>query len=45
MIIIQFFVIYVPSQKPQGQLQTQHSVHNSNHIMDKQNIKSEDNCR
>jgi hypothetical protein len=25
-IIIQFFIIYVPSQQPQGQLQTQHSV-------------------
>jgi hypothetical protein len=23
---IQFFIIYVPSQQPQGQLQTQHSV-------------------
>jgi hypothetical protein len=22
---IQFFIIYVPSQQPQGQLQTQHS--------------------
>jgi hypothetical protein len=25
-IIIQFFIIYVPSQQPQGQLQEQHSV-------------------
>jgi hypothetical protein len=23
---IQFFIIYVPSQQPQGQLQTEHSV-------------------
>jgi hypothetical protein len=23
---IQFFIIYVPSQQPQGQIQTQHSV-------------------
>jgi hypothetical protein len=29
---IQFFIIYVPSQQPQGQLQTQHStdIHNNN---------------
>jgi NADPH-dependent 7-cyano-7-deazaguanine reductase QueF len=26
---IQLFIIYVPSQKLQGQLQTQHSVNNS----------------
>jgi hypothetical protein len=26
LIIIQFFIIYVPSQQLQGQLQTQHSV-------------------
>jgi hypothetical protein len=25
-ISIQFFIIYVPSQQPQGQLQAQHSV-------------------
>jgi hypothetical protein len=24
--IIQFFIIYVPSQQPKGQLQTQHSL-------------------
>jgi hypothetical protein len=31
-IVIQFFIIYVPSQQPQGQLQTQHStdIHNYN---------------
>jgi hypothetical protein len=33
---IQFFIIYVPCQQPQGQLQTQHSVDKSNYIMDKQ---------
>jgi hypothetical protein len=26
MTLIQFFIIYVPSQQPQGQLQTQHST-------------------
>jgi hypothetical protein len=31
---IQFFIIYVPSQQLQGQLQTQHSVDKGNHIMD-----------
>jgi hypothetical protein len=31
-ILIQFFVIYVPSQQPQGQLQTQHSVDTSNYM-------------
>jgi hypothetical protein len=35
---IQFFIIYVPCQQPQGQLQTQHSVDKSNYIMDKQHI-------
>jgi hypothetical protein len=30
---IQFFIIYVPSQQLQGQLQTQHSVDTSNYIM------------
>jgi hypothetical protein len=48
MIIIQlnsfqFFIIYVPSQQAQGQLQTQHSVDTSNYIMDKHNIKSKTN--
>jgi flagellar basal body-associated protein FliL len=37
---IQFFIIYVPSQRPQGQLQAQHSVDTDNYIMDKHNIKS-----
>jgi hypothetical protein len=42
---VQFFIIYVPSQQPQGQLQTQHSVDTSNYIMDKHNIKSKTNYR
>jgi hypothetical protein len=37
---IQFFIIYVPSQQPQGQLQTQHSVDKNNYFMNKNNIKS-----
>jgi hypothetical protein len=37
---IQFFIIYVPSQQPQGQLEAQHSVDTDNYIMDKHNIKS-----
>jgi hypothetical protein len=28
-MIIQFFIIYVPSQQLQGQLQTQHSDYNN----------------
>jgi hypothetical protein len=40
---IQFFIIYVLSQQPQGQLQTQHSVDTSSYIRDKQNIKSKIN--
>jgi hypothetical protein len=43
MIIIQFFIIYVPSRQLQGQLQTQHSGGTSNYIMDKHNIKSKTN--
>jgi hypothetical protein len=31
----QFVIIYVPSQQPQGQLQTQRSVDTGNYIMDK----------
>jgi hypothetical protein len=38
--LIQFFIIYVLSQQPQGQLLTQHSVDTCNYIMDKHNIKS-----
>jgi thioredoxin reductase len=43
LIAIQFFIIYVPSQQTQGQLQTQHTVDTSNYIMDKHNIKSKTN--
>jgi hypothetical protein len=39
-ISTKFFIIYVPSQQLQGQLQTLHSVDRSNYIMDKHNIKS-----
>jgi hypothetical protein len=39
------FIIYVPSQQLQGQLQTQHSVDTGNYIMDKHNIKSKINYR
>jgi hypothetical protein len=35
----------MPSQQPQGQLQTQHSVDASNYIMDKHNIKSKTRYR
>jgi hypothetical protein len=35
---IQFFIIYVPSQQPQGQLQTEHRLDTSNYIMDKHYI-------
>jgi hypothetical protein len=44
-IIIQFFIISVPSQQLQGQLQTHHSVDTSNYIMDKYYIKSKTNYR
>jgi cell division protein FtsL len=44
-IIIQFFIIYVQSQQPQGQLQTQHSVDKSNYFTDKHNIQSKTNER
>jgi hypothetical protein len=39
------FIIYVPSQQLQGQLQTQHSVDTGNYIMDKYNIKLKINYR
>jgi hypothetical protein len=39
-IIIQFLIIYVPSQQLQSQLQTQHSVDTSNYIMGEHNLKS-----
>jgi hypothetical protein len=34
----QVFIIYVPSQQPQGQLQTEHSVDTGNYIMDKHGL-------
>jgi hypothetical protein len=37
---IHFFIIYVPSQQLQGQLQTEHSVDTSNYIMGEHNLKS-----
>jgi hypothetical protein len=37
---IQFFIIYVPSQQPQGQLQAQHSVDENNYFMNRHKIKS-----
>jgi hypothetical protein len=37
---IQFFIIYVPSQQPQGQLHARHSVDKNNYFMNKHNIKS-----
>jgi hypothetical protein len=40
---IQLFIIYVPSQQLQGQLQTQHSVGTNNNIMSKPNIISKFN--
>jgi hypothetical protein len=45
MMIIQFFIIYVPSQQLQGQLQTQHSVVTGNCIMEQYNIKANTNYR
>jgi hypothetical protein len=42
---IQFFIICVPNQQLQGQLQTGDSVDISNYIMDKHNIKSKTNYR
>jgi hypothetical protein len=37
---MQFFIINVPRQQPQGQLQAQHSVNKSNYNMDNHNIMS-----
>jgi hypothetical protein len=42
---MQLFVIYVPSQQLQGQLQTQHSADIHNYIMDRLNIESRINCK
>jgi hypothetical protein len=41
--LVQIFIIYVPSQQPQVQLQTQHSVDTSNYIMDNHNIITKTN--
>jgi hypothetical protein len=35
---IKFFIIFVPGQQLQGQLQTQHSVDTGNYIMGRHNI-------
>jgi hypothetical protein len=40
---IQFFIIYVPRQQPQSQLQTQHSVNKSNYNMDNHNNNNNNN--
>jgi hypothetical protein len=39
-IIIQFFIISVPCQMLQSQLQLQHSIDTDNYIMDKHSISS-----
>jgi hypothetical protein len=39
-IIIKFFIINMPSQRLQGQLQTQHSVDTGNYIKGKQRIRT-----
>jgi hypothetical protein len=36
---IKFFIIYVPNQQLQGQLQTQHIVDTGNYMKDKHNVK------
>jgi hypothetical protein len=43
MPIIQFFIVYVPSQQLQGQLQRQNSVNTGNYTIDKHNLKSKTN--
>jgi predicted transglutaminase-like protease len=37
---IQLFIIYVLSQQPEGQLQTQHSVDTSSYIIDKHKLQA-----
>jgi hypothetical protein len=39
-IIIQFFIIYVPTQQPKGQLQTQHSLDTGNYIIYKPKLQT-----
>jgi hypothetical protein len=41
----QLFIIYLPSQQLQGQLQTHNCVDISNYIMEQYNIKSKTNYR
>jgi hypothetical protein len=36
---ILFFIIYVPSQQPKGQLQTQHSLNTGKHSLDTDKAK------
>jgi hypothetical protein len=48
LIILQlneFFIIYMPSQQLQSQLQTQHSVDTGNYIVEQYNIDSKRNYR
>jgi hypothetical protein len=42
---IRFFIIHVPSQQLQSQLQAQQSVDTSNYIMGEHNLKSKSNER
>jgi hypothetical protein len=37
---IQFFIIYVPSEQPKGQLQTQHSLNTGNYIIYKPKLQA-----
>jgi hypothetical protein len=37
---IQLFIIYVASQQPKGQLQTQHSLDTGNYIIDKHKLQA-----
>jgi hypothetical protein len=37
---IQFFIIYMPSQQPKGQLQKQHSVDTGIYIIDKHKLQA-----
>jgi hypothetical protein len=39
-MISQFFIIYVPSQQTQGQLEAQHSADKNINFINKHNIKS-----
>jgi hypothetical protein len=37
---IQFFIVYVPNQQPNGQLQTQHSLDAGIYIIDKHKLQA-----